>query len=281
MLRARMGILLSSLVLCLTVLPVAGASASTTGPCNEETATALGEEYDLNPFAPITKAMSPLCGEFLGPGVEAMVARAIPATCGGYAGWAAFRHEADSSWQLVWKERNGQWDLKAVGNDLEETDKILGPHEPRCGEARTTKTRIWHWNGQAFVYGPWMVHLLGTAPTFLRRVGQRSVQCTMGDTPGGRHNGVSCNSTVYAKGRYYRQRADLRPSGQVKVCRKHSPRGCEGIFCGCSDDFPELFPGELVVIGRFTCQISKHGVRCTNNIGKGFVITPKKIRRLQ
>jgi hypothetical protein len=276
-----MGIFLSSLVLCLMILPVAGASAGTTGPCDEATATALGEEYDLNPFAPIVKTMSPLCGEFLGSGIETMIARAVPATCGGYAGWAAFRHEADGSWQLVWRYKNGQTDLTAVGNDLEETVSILGPHDARCVGEKATKTRIWHWDGQQFVAGPWTAHLLGTAPTFFMRIGQHSVQCTMGDMPGGSHNGVSCNTTVYAKGRYYRQRADLRPSGRVKVCKKHKPGGCEGVFCGCSEDFPELFTHERVVVGRYTCQIVKHGVRCTNNTGKGFVITPKKIRRLQ
>jgi hypothetical protein len=224
--------------------------------------------------------MSPLCGEFLGPGIEAMVARAVPATCGGYSGWAVFRHEADGSWQLVWKYRNGQTDLVAVGNDLEETNRILGPHDPRCAGETATKTRIWHWDGQKFVAGPWTVHLLGTAPTFFTRVGQRSVLCTMGDIPGGRYNGASCSTATYARGRYYKQRADLRPSGRVKVCQKRSPGACEGISCGCSEDFPELFPDEQVTVGRFTCQILKNGVRCTNQTGNGFVITPRKIRRL-
>src|SRR5262245_1125007 len=95
----RLGTIRIAIPECFAAIPAtpAVASSATTGACNEQTATELGDEYDLNPFAPIVTTMSPLCGEFLGPGVESMIARAIPATCGGYAGWGAFRREADGS----------------------------------------------------------------------------------------------------------------------------------------------------------------------------------------
>ena len=287
MLSTRMGIFLSSLVLSLMILPVAGVSASTTGPCNEETAAALGEEYDLNPFAPIVKTMSPLCGEFLEPGVEAMIARAIPATCGGYAGWGAFRREADGSWQLVWKERNGQLDLQPVGNDLEETLGILGPHDARCVGKKATKTRLWHWDGQQFVHGPWTVHLLGTAPSFIAQWRRVGISCMMADDPnirkipGNYHNGVSCISGKSVRKRAYRQRAQLLPNGRVRVCQKYGSSSCLGSYFGCAEDFTKVHTGELVVVGRFTCTILQRSVQCTNTASRGFVISPSKIRRLR
>jgi hypothetical protein len=278
-------VVLIGATLCLAALPVAGASASVRGDCNEATATALGDEYDLNPFAPIYTGMSPLCGEFLGPGIEAMVDRALPATCGGYAGWAVFRHEADGSWQLVFKERDGQWELNAVGNDLEEVDKILGPREPRCLDARTTKTRIWHWNGQQFVAGPWTVHLSGPSGAFDARWGRSGVLCFVADNPkleppppgSVYHNGATC---VTGNSRHSQQ-ADLYPSGRVKTCRVHRPtKSCAGSYCGCDENIPQIHANEEVVVGRYTCQVRKHSVKCFNEAGQGFVINQKRIKRL-
>jgi hypothetical protein len=271
-------------VLFLMNLSPAAASADATGPCNDETATALGEQYDLNPFAPITTAMSALCGEFLEPGVEAMVARAVPATCGGYSGWAVFRHQADDSWQLVWKYRNGQTDLVAVGNDLEETNRILAPGDARCFGETATKTRIWHWSGQQFAAGPWSVHPLGLAPFFIADWPHSAVICQLADDPGVNalpgptRNGVSC---FIVNSRYSLQ-AELRIDAQVKTkkCRPRSVTRCTGSFCGCADDFPEVKPGEQVVVGRFTCRVLKSSVECVNTTGQGFVINPRKTRRL-
>jgi len=264
-------------------LAPAAASADVAGPCDDETATALGEKYDLNPFAPGFTSMSALCGEFLGPGIDAMVARAVPATCGGYAGWAVFRRETDGSWQLVWKYRNGQTDLVAVDDDLEETNNILAPGDARCVGEKATKTRLWHWDGRRFAAGPWSIHPLGIAPVFLAWPGSGAV-CQMADDPrvgqlpGSTRNGVSC---VIVKSRYS-LRAELQVDAQVKTkrCRPRSVTQCTGSFCGCTDDFPEVKPGEQVVVGRFTCRVSKNSVECVNTTGQGFVINPLKTRRL-
>jgi hypothetical protein len=271
-------------ILCLLSLPAAPASATTTGPCSDQTATALGEQYDLNPFAPTTTAMSALCGEFLGPGVEAMVARAVPATCGGYFGWAVFRHQPDDSWQLVWRYRNGQTDLVAIGNDLEETNNILAPGDARCVGEKATKTRIWHWDGGQFAAGPWSIHPLGLAPFFIADWVHSGTICQMADDPGVNalpgptRNGVTC-FTANAR---HSQRAELRVDGQVKTrkCGPHSVTRCTGSFCGCAEDFPEVKPGEQVVVGRFTCRVSKSSVECVNTTGQGFVINPRETRRL-
>jgi hypothetical protein len=274
--------LLAGLLLAMSMmtLPTAGASAGVRGACNAETATALGEEYDLNPFAPIVTEMSPLCGEFLGPGVEAMVVRAVPATCGGYAGWAVFRHEADGSWQLVWKYRNGQTDLVAVGNDLEETNRILGPNDARCTGETATKARIWHWNGQSFEAGPWSVHLLGTHPSFVAEFGPRSaLLCSIGDVPGPKP-GASCETNKLKRRRQYKVRAELKPSGRVKICKKYGAASCGSFACGCTEDVPRISPSEQVVVGRFTCLVLPHAVRCTIASGQGFQMSPKKIARL-
>lgn len=276
----RMGMLLISVTLFLMALPTAGALADVRGGCDEATATALGEQYDLNPFAPTVKQMSPLCGEFLGPGSEAMVARAVPATCGGYSGWAVFRHEADDSWQLVWKYKNGQTDLVAVGNDLEETNRILGPHDPRCAGETATKTRVWHWNGQQFVAGPWSVHLLGTHPSFVAELGSRSaLVCSIGDVPGPKP-GASCENNKLKRGRQYKVKAELKPNGRVKVCKKYGAASCGSFSCGCTSDFLKIVPGEQVVMGRFTCLVLPHAVKCTIASGQGFQMSNKKIIRL-
>jgi hypothetical protein len=273
-------------VLFLVIPAGAGAASNTTGPCNDETATALGEEYDLNPFAPIVTEMSALCGEFLGPGIEALVARAVPATCGGYFGWAVFRHEGDGSWQLIWRYRNGQTDLAAVGNDLEETNRILGPRDARCVGETATKSRVWHWTGQEFAAGPWNVHPLGLAPTFIAQWPHFGIICQMADDPkveklpgNTYHNGVSC----FTSNRSYSLRAELHPNAQVttKKCRGvRTQSRCTGSFCGCADDFPKATTGEQVVVGRFTCRVLKGGVECVNETGQGFVINPRKTRRL-
>jgi len=275
----KMGVLLIVAATLFAILPVTSASADISGGCNEQTATELGEQYNLNPFAPVVTAMSPLCGEFLGPGVESMVARAVPATCGGYFGWGAFRRETDGSWRLVQKEENGQWFLKASGNDLEETLKILGPRDPRCGKAKSTKTRIWHWDGQQLVSGPWTVHPYGLAPTFLAGF----VDCTIADNPkvpslpGHRyHNGVSClNFTKH----YVPQKGDLWPGGKVRTCR--TQKRCGGhVQCGCTVDGVEVHPGDQVVKGRFTCVIARKSVTCTIATGQGFTITANTVKRL-
>ena len=271
-------------VLGLSMLSPATASADTAGPCNDETATALGAKYDLNPFAPIVTAMSALCGEFLGPGVETMVARAVPATCGGYSGWGMFRREADGSWQLVWKYRNGQTDLVAVGNDLEETHSILARGDARCVGEKATKTRIWHWDGGKFAAGPWSIHPLGLAPFFIADWSHSGAICQMADDPGVNalpgptRNGVSC----FVANARHSLRAELGIDGQVKTkrCRPHSVLQCTGSFCGCADDFPEVKSGEQVVVGRFTCRVSKSSVECVNTTGQGFVINPRETRRL-
>jgi hypothetical protein len=279
----RLGTLLIVIAACFAAIPAAAASSETTGACNEQTATELGGEYDLNPFAPIVTTMSPLCGEFLGSGVESMIARAIPATCGGYAGWGAFRREADGSWQLVQKERNGQIDLKASGNDLEETLKILGFREPRCGKVKSTRTRTWHWNGQQLATGTWSVHPYGLAPTLNVSAGHFGVICTIADSPkvpslpGHRyHNGVAClNFTRHS----VPQKADLWPGGKVKTCR--TQKGCGGnVQCGCAVDVVEVHPGEQIVKGRFTCLVTQTSVTCTVATGQGFTVTANTVKRL-
>jgi hypothetical protein len=259
------------------------ASADVTGPCNDETATELGEANDLNPFAPGTTAMSALCGEFLGPGTETLVARALPATCGGYAGWGAFRRETDGSWQLVFKLGDGQNDLIAVGSDLEEVVGVIGPHEPRCVDHPTSKSRIWHWDGGSFVAGPWTLHFSRPSGAFLAHWHRSAILCYLSDNPSLKvppgsiyHNGAMC----VANNPRYSQQADLLSNGRVKSCRIRNPRlGCASA-CACEEGIPELHTGDQIVEGGYTCRVLNRAVECVNTDGKGFVINNKKIRRL-
>lgn len=262
-------------------LPVTGAAGANSGECNQSTALALIEENPkLDPFLPPFVVGKVLCGEFLGPGSKAMVIPIVPSTCGGYFGWAVFRRLGDGSWQFVWNYENGQTNLVAVGPDLEETVNILGPNDARCVGVKSTKTRVWHWDGQKLVAGPWTVHLESGLSAFLASGSHFALPCLIADAPGNRYNGASCKSGRLVGGRIYTQKADLLPSGQVRLCKKYGVRSCGGAPCGCNEDFIKVLPGEQVVAGRFACQVLRNGVNCTSATGQGFFLSPSKARRL-
>ncbi len=209
-----------------------------------------------------------------------MVMAFSPPTCGGFFGWAVFSRQGDGTWQLVWVYRNGQTSLVAVGSDLEETNNILGPGDVRCAGVKTTKTRLWHWDGQKFVAGPWTVHLKSGLAAFLADGPGFALPCTIADAPGDRFNGASCASGKLVGKRIYVQKANLRPSGRVITCKKYGVRSCGGAPCGCYEDYIKVLPGELVAAGRFTCRVLRSGVSCTAATGSGFFMNENKVTRL-
>ena len=279
---SRMGIFLISLALLLVALPAAGATASTnTGECNQDTALKLIKENPgLDPFAPAIVVGQVLCGEFLGPGSKAMVIPIVPSTCGGYFGWSVFSRLGDGSWQFVWQYKNGQKDLVAVGADIEETVGILGPREPRCVGEKSTKTRIWHWDGQQFVAGPWTVHLKSGLSAFLASGPGFALPCLIGDVPTSSYGGASCKSGKVVGKRIYTQKAEVRPNGRVSICKKYGLKSCGGAPCGCYEEYIKVLPGEQVVSGRFTCRVLPSGVNCIAVAGSGFFMNENKVRRL-
>jgi len=259
------------------------APAAVTDDCGQDAGLAVIEEHpELDPFPPPFAVGQVLCGEFLGPGSEAMVVPILPSTCGVYFGWAAFRRLGDDSWQLAWKYDNGQTNLVAVGTDLEETVSILGSHDPRCTDAqKSTKTRSWHWDGQKFVASSWTVHLEQGLEAFLAAGPGFGIPCLIGDEPGGGLRGASCKSGKLKGRRIYTQLAEIRGDGKrLRTCQKFGVRACGGAPCGCYEDLIEVGLGERVVAGRFSCSVRRHGVACTASTGAGFFINENKIRRL-
>jgi hypothetical protein len=268
-------------VLLIGLATTGAAAGSSVGECNQDTAEGLLQENpDIDHAGPPFVIGQVLCGEFLGPGSQAMVLSFSPPTCGGFFGWAVFSRRSDGSWQLVWTYRNGQTSLVAVGAELEETNGILVGNQPRCVPAQSTKTRSWRWDGAKFVAGPWTAHLAGTHPSFVAEgKGRFGLICSIGDVPGGR-NGASCESIKVVGRRVFKRRAELRPSGQVKVCGKFGAGSCGSFACGCTEDFPRIQSGERVAAGRFTCEVLPNAVKCTVASGSGFLMSATKIRRL-
>ena len=94
-----------------------------------------------------------LCGPFVGPESEAMVASLAIPSCGRTAGWAVFRL-AGEAWELVLARNNGA-NLTAVGSGIKETQYVLRPSDSHCFPTGGTRSRTWHWNGTRMVSGAW------------------------------------------------------------------------------------------------------------------------------
>lgn len=268
-------------LLLAALLAPGGAAGANAGECGQDTGRALVEEdQELNLLSPYGVGQV-LCGEFFGPGSQAMIVPLLPPTCGGYLGWVAFSRLGDGSWQSVLREKNGQTNVVAIGADLEETVTILGRNDPRCTNAeKSTKTRIRHWNGKEFVAGPWTVHLETGASSFAAIGPRFALQCQIGDEPDVSYRGASCKSGKVVGRNVLTQSAEVRPSERVRICRKFGMRSCGGAPCGCYEDFVKVQVGERVTSGRFTCRVARGGVTCTSASGQGFFINPGKVRRV-
>lgn len=266
-----------------TALPgLAATAGANSGDCGEATAGALlSENPDIDHAGPPFVIGQVLCGEFTGPGSEAMVLSFSPPTCGVFFGWAVFSRQPDGTWKLAWVYRNGQTSLTAVGTDLEETNKILVGDQPRCTTALSTKSRTWHWGGDGFVAGPWTAHLAGTHPAFVAEgQGRFTLLCDLGDVPGSGKNGAACEAIEVRGGRVFKRRAKLQPSGRVEVCARFGAGSCGSFSCGCTEDVPRIKAGERVAAGRFTCEVHSGAVSCAVASGEGFLMSRTKIRRL-
>jgi hypothetical protein len=157
----------AALVLAMAGASVAGwhetnASGSATpsfapGKCSKSTAVEVATRLHVgvDPILGKTPISQVLCGPFLGPGSQGMVASiAVSAGCGGSIGWAVFRSAA-ATWQLVMKRNNGAF-LSAVHSDIQERVGAPRPSDPHCSPS-AWKSRIWHWNGARLTATAWKV----------------------------------------------------------------------------------------------------------------------------
>lgn len=258
------------LVVVLLVLGLSGPERSegkAAPQCSRAAARAVIREHPrLHPFAPLFTAVGPvLCGSLLGPGSNAMIVSFKAATCGGTAGWAAFRRHA-GRWNLVWKYRNGQRSLAKVGTDIEETLNILRPGDPRCVPTGGTKSRVWHWNGSRFVPGKWTLHYVNPEHFISpdKRVScdideSEAVCAAINEETGADHGGY------------------LTQAGKVSVCSVAYPSLYESCFVQWDPQPPVLPYGQASELNGFRCASALDGISCVKvsppAVGKGFRVS--------
>ena len=220
----------------------------------------------VDPFLGRTPIFQVLCGPFLGPGSQAMVASvAVPTGCGGSVGWAVFRF-AGGTWQLVMERRNGAF-LSAAGSDIRERVGAPRAGDPRCSPS-VWKTRIWHWNGKRFTVSAWKV--TGSrpppkpkAPAAAFISPSRNLSCEMTS------NSVYCQS--------------IELPHSVKMKLDGSLTRCRGTRClgNPAENTPVLAYGKRITVGRFSCMSAQSGVTCTvMPYGKGFLIDRNGVKRV-
>jgi hypothetical protein len=227
--------------------------------CSKETATQVASQFQLT-----DEVAQVFCGDFVGPGSQAMVVAFTPGTCG-INGWAVFSFRG-GTWQLVGSPHSG-WTiaLAAVGSDIRETAPVpTGRFEcPTSGRARS---RIWHWDGARLVAGPWK-----EAP--VRRAAFRTpsgnIECGLADV---RTLAVAECWTFKPP-----QKVRLYPGGRLTICRGSEAR-CKLANVG---EAPTLGYGRRITVGRFHCLSRRSGVRCTViRSGKGFLINRAGVKRV-
>jgi hypothetical protein len=260
----------------------AGALGCTTAAASQA-ATAAG--FGVDPISKRTPINSVVCGPFFGADSQGMAATvAIPTGCGFSIGWGVFR-AVGGTWQLVMKQNNGarlaSVPLPGGGADIRTTQGY--PQRGEVPECATGPSRIrsqdWHWNGTSFVSGSYVVTLLRAEFDAPRGLATR---CWLGDNTGWanvRYVEAVCQSAV-SKPRLF-QKATLKGSGVVKVCRTHKSSACN-IWCGCEEGpVPTLNYGQHIDVGRFRCEVLRSGVRCTIvQTGKGFLLGRRQVVRL-
>lgn len=154
--REAVLVVVSALVVGSSALAATPRTAPSSGPCSKREATlaverlGLGSTGDPDVSDPVAQV---LCGAFLGPGSQGMVASLAIPSCGRTAGWVVFRRSG-SAWQLVMERSNGA-DLDAVGTGIRETQFVLRPGDAHCFPTGGTRSRTWRWNGTLFVTGAW------------------------------------------------------------------------------------------------------------------------------
>ena len=212
-----------------------------------------------------------LCGEFLGSGVEAMVASLAIPSCGGTGGWAAFRYTG-GSWKLAYRGFEGA-DIAAVGSDIKETQNVLRPSDSHCFPKGGTRSRIRHWSGSTFPESDWrysqparrIAHIYGF------RLPGNNLSCSLQD-------GFATCVNLHPP-----RLASLQQDGSVKSC---SGSGCvPGSMKSPTE--PGLDYGQRDEFGGFGCELKTTGITCIGTAsaapvqrGRGFVINAAGVTKV-
>lgn len=271
--RSRLLVPFLVVVLAQVSFPGTGAAAESSGSCSREAAKAVVRAHPhLHPWAPYWLRLGPvLCGPFLGDGREAMVVSFAAATCGGTSGWAVFRHRA-GEWRLFWRQRDGQVGLARVGDEIEETVKVLNPGDPRCVPTGGTKSRRWRWNGARLVSTRWEYRVVNPAD-FLSP--DRRTWCVIGE-------GVaSCLAGGLSSTPRPEFNAYLHRGGGVTTCSVAVPSLEEHCFQNWYPAGPILEYGQVSEVEGIRCASAPDGITCTRieppGEGNGFRISGDEV----
>lgn len=267
----------------------ASPGASTAGRCSLAEANAVVERLHLNDGLVVAKpANRVLCGPFVGPGSNAMVASLSRETCLPNFGWAVFRF-AGGDWQLVMK-RNGFAILSKAGSDIREEVPVYRSGDSPCFPKGGTKARIWQWNGSRLSAGPWRQATPGVAPATEKsgffKTPSANIVCGYFVGPD-----IPAGAVVYCgiksglkpapprrpcdEGGYAGDRVDMNATGRVSVppCA-----GDPGALVGESRA-RVLGYGKTWSGGGIRCSSALTGLTCRNKSGHGFFLSRERWRK--
>jgi hypothetical protein len=279
-LRRRVGVVASVAFLAtVAAAPVSRSaesvgSALAAGHCTRQAAdqAILALHLEANP-GDRHPAAQVLCGAFLGPGVEAMVASVRIPSCGRTGDWLVFRYRS-GTWQRVFESHNGA-DLTAVGSVIKETQFVLRPGDAHCFPTGGTRSRTWRWNGTRFTSTAWkyskkqqqksanVLHVrYFKSPT-------GNIVCSLGDSDYAR---------CFSRNRPHA--ATLSHDGTLRIC---TGRGCFGNSTG--PPLPVLGYGQRDEFALYRCTSATTGITCISllrgkGFGKGFRISRSGVTRV-
>jgi len=255
---------------CAFSVPSARAATQTGGPCSTQTAQKLEPD----------KVSNVVCGAFAGPGSTAMVVNVTNGTCMPFLGWDAFVLTGGNWTRLPLGAHGGftGYPVVAVGNDLKETLMVPKPGQPIC-LASTSRSRIWRWNGNALVTGPWTYSKSADNPSkpsggqtgTLKYISSPtgSIQCALGGANGG----------VYCQTFEPDQHVSMDAHGKLDICHKTPNRGCAG-NAGEDVHFTTIPYGSSFSLGGVRCSSAFTGMTCViTATGRGFLIARQAIKR--
>jgi len=270
--------------------PTAGSTA--VGRCSKAEARRLverlrlGNAGDPDVTNPVAQA---LCGAFVGPGSQAMVASLAIPSCGRTAGWVVFQR-AGGAWRLVLQRNNGA-ELDAVGTGIRETQFVLRPGDAHCFPTGGTRSRTWRWNGTRFTVTRWRQTTPPEAdptPTFVPgffKTPSGNIVCY--HSPGPKdmpRASVACGIKSGLKpapprgkceeGGYADDRVTLLATGRVEV---PSCAGDPGALTG-ETVARVLAYGQTRSGGGIRCTSAATGLTCRNTSGHGFFLSRERWR---
>jgi hypothetical protein len=254
-------------------------TSAASGRCSKATALQVVERLHLGDPGipdPSHRVAQVLCGAFVGPGSQAMVAAIANGTCWPNSGWAVFRFTG-GAWQLVPNGYHGGFvaALAAVGSDIRQTVPVWHKSDGPCNPSGGRKTRIWHWNGSRLVAGPWKVTSTGPKTVSLDDFlsPDRKTWCVIGKGAVGDEAFCATLTPV--------QSATLRRNGAVAICNGTAGGDCGN---GWHSSAPVLRYGQQNERYGYRCTSERTGITCTvlagAASGKGFLINRQGVSRV-